>query len=589
METNHNTKKSEQTAQYRAQKAPATPTEPSGLPLSSLTDEQLSDLMIRIEEIRRQKTLQDAPTRIDIPPIPTHVTAEEAPCPPVPHAESEQEAVLRRADAALWAMEQAEQEDAGDGDAIIFPDPACFEDLGEAPIDGVDFDPSMSSYTGQDVAPITQGQNDADDNDIRTRTYMLKTPADLHPLRPSYGARPLSSDDMDDETISVYRNLIKRRRRQRGFLYTLIALILILFLLIGGVFLFLHTYSPSVDHTPPSWGDGGSTDDASSSDNAPVIEDRYDRRSGVYNFLVLGIDRVANLSDVIMIVSYDVKAGSLNFLSLPRDTYINVGASYHKLNAYFSASYNRSPARGAERYRDAIESLATFLENNLCIRIDRYVCMDIAGFREIIDTIGGIDMEVPFDMDYEDPEQNLYIHLKAGYQHLTGALAEQFVRYRSGYLEGDIGRISAQRLFLSALVSHIQSRLDLSTAISAAKTAANHIITDMNAAEIGYFAKNAFSLDMDRILFTTLPGGNVANPDTGASYYVMHAPSVLSIVNAQFNVYTKEITRDVFLSNSVKFTSNESYISSVFLSEAAADNTVSADEVQSSDVNIPHR
>ena len=290
-----------------------------------------------------------------------------------------------------------------------------------------------------------------------------------------------------------------------------------------------------------------------------------------------------------MVVSYDVAEQDIHVLSLPRDTYINVGSSYHKLNAYFSASYNRSASRGAERYRDAIEAMASFIENGLCIRLDRYICMDTAGFREIIDAIGGVDMEVPFDMDYEDPEQDLYIHLKAGYQHLDGEKAEQFVRIRSGYLEGDIGRISAQRLFLTALANQVKTKLDLSSAVSIAKTALQYVTTDLSVAEIGYFAKNAFSVDLAKMTFTTLPGGGVINPDTGASYYVMYAENVRKIVNEQFNVYNREITREVFLSNAKNFTNTASYISSVFLSEINDSGTVTAGDIQTSTPDIPHR
>ena len=233
--------------------------------------------------------------------------------------------------------------------------------------------------------------------------------------------------------------------------------------------------------------------------------------------------------------------------------------------------------------------MASFIENGLCIRLDRYICMDTAGFREIIDAIGGVDMEVPFDMDYEDPEQDLYIHLKAGYQHLDGEKAEQFVRYRSGYLEGDIGRISAQRLFLTALANQVKTKLDLSSAVSIAKTALQYVTTDLSVAEIGYFAKNAFSVDLAKMTFTTLPGGGVINPDTGASYYVMYAENVRKIVNEQFNVYNREITREVFLSNAKNFTNTASYISAVFLSEINDSGTVTAGDIQTSTPDIPHR
>ena len=553
----------------------------TGIPLDSLTEEQVNELLTRLNQLKKQraeaKAAESAQTdtvTADIrPPIPKPQTSGE---------DAEHAAVLRKADAAAQALDAAQTSAPPaetDNPAIIYPDPACFEELGEAPNHEIDYDPSMSTYSGEDTPTKAYSAPDSD-----------------------YDTRPLSSDDMDEATIAVYRGLVLRRRRQRRLLIALITAFGLLLLTIAVFAGYMTLYRPTLDDDTPSfWGeestvtdDSGSdtTDDSAAvSDNvvAPIVDDSYARREDVYNFLVLGVDRAANLSDVIMVVSYDVKNGEIHVLSLPRDTYINVGASYHKLNAYFSAAYNRSAEKGTERYRDAIESMSAFIERGLCIKLDRYICMDTAGFREIIDAIGGVDMEVPFDMDYEDPEQDLYIHLKAGYQHLDGAKAEQFVRFRSAYLEGDIGRISAQRLFLTALANQVKTKLDVSTAVSIAKTAIDYVTTDLTVAEIGYFVKSALSVDMDSISFTTLPGGGVINPDTGASYYVMYAETVRNIVNDRFNVYTREITREVFLSNSTKFTSDASYISAVFLAEIPDSGKLTAGELESGAPDIPRR
>lgn len=590
------------------------------VPLDQLSDEQVNILLERLTTLKLQKQTAkqtssgsesvtpepkeaapdpNAPSEKALtppapPPSPVHIPPSEAPV-PCPAERATNEAVLKKAEEAAIALAQTEQqsapaaEEAASDSTVIFPDPSCFDHLGEEPRNGVDFDPSMSTYSGAD---------EPDRNDGRD------FPAPPAPRKVSdYDTRPLSSDDMDTETIAIYRNLVLRRRKQRGLLISLVIVFAVLLLLIGGIIAFVTLYKPTVDDDPPPFwsgetqadsepdvtGTADSVNEAEITQTAPVITDSYDRRNGVYNFLVLGVDRAANLSDVIMIVSLDTEAQDVHVLSLPRDTYIDVGSTYHKLNAYFSASYNRSASRGNERYRDAIESMAALIENSLCIRLDRYVCMDIAGFREIIDAIGGVDMEVPFDMDYEDPAQDLVIHLKAGYQHLDGEKAEQFVRYRSGYLEGDIGRISAQRLFLTALVNQVKTKLDLTTAINIAKTALQYVTTDLTAAEIAFFAKSAFSIDLADITFTTLPGGGVINPDTGASYYVMYAENVRQIVNEQFNVYEREITREVFLNNSKKFTSDAPYISAVFLSEIDDSGTITAGEIQSEAPEIPHR
>ena len=567
------------------------------VPLDQLSDEQISQLLARLNALKEQKrAAKEGPSEPAAQPqnpilTPVRVPASQA---PVPDAQSIDEpshaSVLRKADEAEAALNMDIDDNADvtahdDSDTVIFPDPSCFDHLGDAPKNGVDYDPSLSTYVG-----------DAADN-----------PADEAPAPTVAEPSADTEDDNTDEaTVAMYRDLVRKHRRQRNLLITLIVICSVFVLLFAGIGAYLTLYKPTVDDAPPPFwsgevqtdsngveifvpsGDGADGNDVVQG-AAPVITDHYTRRKDVYNFLVLGVDRAANLSDVIMVISYDISKQTIDVLSLPRDTYINVGSTYHKLNAYFAASYNRSASRGTERYRDAIQSMASFIENSLCIRLDRYICMDTAGFREIIDAIGGVDMDVPFDMHYEDPDQQLYIHLDAGFQHLDGAKAEQFVRFRSGYLEGDIGRISAQRLFLTALANQVKSSLDLSSAVSIAKTTLAYVTTDLTVAEIGYFAKNAFSVDMDNVTFTTLPGGAAFNPDTGASYYVMYAENVRKIVNEHFNVYDRDISREVFLANSKKFTNEASYISSVFMTEIKNNGTVSADEIQADVPNIPHK
>ncbi len=481
---------------------------------------------------------------------------------------------------------------------VILPDPTCFEDM---------TDPSVLAE--EETTLPSQSETEAASTEA---AVVISVPGE-EAAPPGNTPTADGTEELDEETLAMYRDLVRRRKKQRRTVTVLLSVLGVLLLLLLLLLGYLKYYTPDIDDgklpfdptvtgtadpndtekipddTAPTTEDGkgqGDPDD----DFTPTVSDTYARRENVYNFLVLGIDRAANLSDVIMIVSYDVENGNAHVLQVPRDTYINVnGAKYHKLNAYFAASYNRSHKRGEARYRDAIASMVDFLEAGLCIKLDRYVCMDTAGFREIVDAIGGVTMDVPFDMDYEDPEQDLYIHLKAGYQHLDGEKAEQFVRFRKAYLNGDLGRISAQKLFLTALVKQIQSSLDIPTAVTLAKTVLTYLSTDLTAAEAGYFAKSALSLDLEKITYTTLPGGGAVNPTSGASYYVMYAENVRNLVNTYFNVYTREISKDVFLGNSTHFTSTEAYIAEVFLSSIMQNDTESAKDVDPSGADIPVR
>ena len=81
---------------------------------------------------------------------------------------------------------------------------------------------------------------------------------------------------------------------------------------------------------------------------------------------------------------------------------------------------------------------------------DGYVALDLQSFEQLVDLMGGVRFDVPMDMYYNDPSQNLYINIPAGEQKLNGEQAMQLVRFRSGYANADLGRVSVQREFVSA-------------------------------------------------------------------------------------------------------------------------------------------
>jgi len=162
------------------------------------------------------------------------------------------------------------------------------------------------------------------------------------------------------------------------------------------------------------------------------------------NILILGVDDGEARSDTIMLASLDNKNKKLSIMSIPRDTRVLDGKEYDKITHLYA---------GKKKEQATIDAVTRITG----IPIHYYVIVDFKGFRNIIDVLGGIDIDVPNvnsgGMHYEDPEQNLFIHLKAGMQHLTGKQAEGFVRYRHGYAEADLGRIKAQQMFAKELLA----------------------------------------------------------------------------------------------------------------------------------------
>ena len=163
---------------------------------------------------------------------------------------------------------------------------------------------------------------------------------------------------------------------------------------------------------------------------------------GRINILFLGTNQ--GLSDTMMVFSFDMENKRLDEISIPRDTYYYraayPGAAYQKINSVYST----------EGYKGVCKAVSDVLGG---IPIHYYAELDGKGVAKIVDAMGGVMMDVPMDMHYEDPDQGLYIHLYAGRQMLNGDQAMQYLRFRSGYANADLGRIGAQQEFLKAVLS----------------------------------------------------------------------------------------------------------------------------------------
>jgi len=176
------------------------------------------------------------------------------------------------------------------------------------------------------------------------------------------------------------------------------------------------------------------------------------------NILVMGVDvgtpgaKNANdpkRTDTLILAHYNADDKKINMVSIPRDTLIKINNKNQKINA--------AHAIGGVPYTvDAVEKL-------LGIEIDYYGKIDYEGFRQVIDAIGGIDMDITRRMDYDDSSQNLSIHFKKGTTvHLDGKKAEEFFRWRknndgTGFVDGDLGRIENQHIFIGKVMEKIKS------------------------------------------------------------------------------------------------------------------------------------
>lgn len=312
---------------------------------------------------------------------------------------------------------------------------------------------------------------------------------------------------------------------------------------------------------------------------------QYVRREGVYNFLIAGHDRVAVNTDVIILASFDTKNNSLNLVQIPRDSYSTYAwKTYHKINGVLPCALSRN----GYDYKGAMKSFMDYLMQNLAIKLDYYVLVDLDMLRAMVDLIGGVDINIPADMEYNDPDQDLVINLKAGPHHLNGEQAEHFVRFRAGYVQADIGRNDAQKIFMSAFLKQYKENLNLNTLTGTVEQMIKNVTTNLSVSDCVFFAKEALELDLGRVVMVNMPGSDIlVTEGEYASYFVLSRVGTLDAVNRFLNVYTEDITDSIFDRNLVFTNAANSQINAIYRTETKIAKEYIAEEVNQSGIYIP--
>ena len=213
---------------------------------------------------------------------------------------------------------------------------------------------------------------------------------------------------------------------------------------------------------------------------APVRNpDNLDRISGRSTILLCGTDEDGTRTDTILLLTLDRSEGSIRLLSIPRDTY---APAYYvpKINSAYGAVGGGE--KGMEQLMEQVKNVVGFMP-------DAYALVDLTAFVEAVDLLGGLDFDVPMDMDYDDPTQDLYIHLRAGEQHLTGEQLMWVVRFRSGYANADIGRTEVQRAVVKAAMKQWMRPQTLAALPGLWKIYQENLTTDLSARNLVWMAR----------------------------------------------------------------------------------------------------
>lgn len=263
-------------------------------------------------------------------------------------------------------------------------------------------------------------------------------------------------------------------------------------------------------------------------------------RAGVYTFLVTGDDDGFGGTDVIMVGLLDTEAGSLDVLSIPRDTAVNVPWAVKKANTYQTFAH-----RIDSEFEHPIYGMLHGVRKLIGYQPNNWIALELDGFVQLVDAIGGVDFNVPRTMRYSDPGQNLFIDLPAGERTLTGQQAMWVVRYR-GYVTGDIGRIQMQHEFLGALVDQLLRPQNILRVDEFVNIFRENVETDMDLRNLAFFAQQFIQLDRENIRFHAVDEtiGNINDHVNGISYVTLYLEPWLNLINTYFNPYNFEITLD---------------------------------------------
>ncbi|MFZ5352438.1 MAG: LCP family protein [Bacillota bacterium] len=230
------------------------------------------------------------------------------------------------------------------------------------------------------------------------------------------------------------------------------------------------------------------------------------------NLLAVGVAK--GLSDTIMLCSLDTETNQMSIYSVPRDTY------YHRkgregANNKINSSYGSG----------GVDNVVKSVQDLTGVPIHFYVEVDYQAVQAIVDSIGGLEVEIPQDMDYDDPYDDLHIHFKKGQVVSKGEDIIKLLRYRKnnkggGYKEGDLGRIKMQQHIVQLGIKKVFGWNVVGNIIKLSSPVRKYVKTNMTPKQMVSYAMKIQKIDKEGIDIQTLPG--TTKNINGLSFYVVN-------------------------------------------------------------------
>ncbi len=265
-----------------------------------------------------------------------------------------------------------------------------------------------------------------------------------------------------------------------------------------------------------------------------------------YTVLILGRDTGGGgNTDTMLLASYDVTNQKATVMSIPRDTMVNVSWDIKRINSVYN--YYGGGDKGIQALYKEISQLVGF-------EPDYQVVVEWEAVGKIVEAMGGVYFDVPRNMNYDDPTQDLHIHQTKGYRLLSGSDAMQVLRYRHdndmryGYPDGDLGRIKTQQALLKAMVEQLLQLKNIAKINEFAKVFRENVETDLSFANLCWFGQQAVmgGLKAENVNFVTMPNKTASlwsrTYHCYQSYVTPKAAELLELVNNELSPFQETFT-----------------------------------------------
>ena len=231
---------------------------------------------------------------------------------------------------------------------------------------------------------------------------------------------------------------------------------------------------------------------------------------------------------MLMLLTLDAGEGAVRLVSIPRDTLVPGDYAAPRLSGVYGL------AGGGKAGTDA---LMAQMKELIGFAPDGYLIVTMPALQAVVDALGGIEFDVPMDMQYVDSAQDLVIDLKAGVQTLSGEDAVGLAMFREGYSDLDLGRIQTQQKLMVALINAAVGRPG--SAPKLYRIFRQQMQTDLTAANWLWLARTALLADTGTVSAATVPCS--VSYFEGVQCYIPDAELTASLISAYSSPYEQPI------------------------------------------------